>query len=283
MRDYFCGWYFKCQSERKTLAIIPAEHRSRNAASCSLQLITDEGAWNIPFPHEQFHRQRGGFEILLGDNRFDSSGMELCVRTPALSATGAVRFGPLHPIKYDIMGPFRYIPFMECRHSVQSMQHRVTGEICINGVRYCFQNGIGYIEGDRGYSFPREYLWTQCFFEEGSLMLSVADIPFGGFYFTGIIGVIRWRGKETRLATYLGARAVKIDRGEVVIRQGNKTLTVKLIEKHTHPLLAPVGGSMSRTIHESAACRAAYQLEKNGHTVFSFESAMASFEYEYSR
>ncbi len=283
MRDYFCGWYFKCQSEGKTLAIIPTEHQSGNTPSCSLQIITDEGAWNIPFPHEQYHRQRGELRILIGDNRFDSSGMELCVRTSQLTATGAVRFGPLCPIKYDIMGPFRYIPFMECRHSVRSMQHRVTGEICINGMRYLFQNGIGYIEGDRGYSFPREYLWTHCFFEEGSLMLSVADIPLGALHFTGIIGVIRWRGKETRLATYLGARVEKIENGEIVIRQGNHIFTARLIEKHTHPLLAPVGGSMSRTIHESAACRAAYRLQERTHTLFAFESTMASFEYEYSR
>ena len=28
MGDYFCGWYFRCQSEEKTLAVIPAVHRA---------------------------------------------------------------------------------------------------------------------------------------------------------------------------------------------------------------------------------------------------------------
>lgn len=29
MREYFCGWYFKCQSDAQTLAVIPAVHQSK--------------------------------------------------------------------------------------------------------------------------------------------------------------------------------------------------------------------------------------------------------------
>ena len=114
-------------------------------------------------------------------------------------------------------------------------------------------------------------------------MLSVADIPFCGIHFTGIIGVILYRGKEYRLATYLGARAVKIRDGEAVIRQGNRTLTVKRLEDKGKPLAAPVGGDMKRTIRESAACKSYYRLEVKGETVFEFTSPMAAFEYEYPR
>lgn len=281
MRDYFCGWYFKCQSDTQTLAVIPAVHKSKEKQSCSIQLITDKGAWNIDFPYEYFHKQKKSFHIQIGENLFSRKGITLCLHTPECSAIGSVQFGELSPIRYDIMGPFRYVPFMECRHSVLSMKHVVTGELCINGVNYCFQDASGYIEGDRGYSFPKEYAWTQCFFEEGTLMLSVADIPFGCFHFTGVIGIIQWRGKEYRLATYLGAKVVRIENGEIMIRQGNTILTVRLIKKHTHPLLAPVGGTMSRTIHESASCCASYCFQQNSHTLFSFETSNASFEYEY--
>ena len=109
------------------------------------------------------------------------------------------------------MGPFRYVPFMQCRHSVFSMRHPVDGILSINGTPYEFQNAIGYMEGDRGYSFPTKYAWTQCSFPDGALMLSIAEIPFGGFHFTGIIGIVHLRRKEYRLATYLGAKAVKIE------------------------------------------------------------------------
>jgi hypothetical protein len=161
------------------------------------------------------------------------------------------------------------------------MKHRVDGKITINGTEFAYDNGVCYMEGDRGYSFPKEYLWTQCGFPQGSLMLSVADIPFCGLHFTGIISAIHYQGREYRLATYLGARAVKIRDGEAVIRQGNKLLTVKRLEDKGKPLAAPVGGDMKRTIRESAACMTYYRLQEKGRTIFEFTSSMASFEYEY--
>ncbi len=281
MRKYFCGWYFKCQSDTQTLAIIPAVHKSRKQRSCSIQIITDSNAFCVDYPYERFRKEKTSFYMNIAENHFGSDGMQLNIDTPEISVAGAVRFGILSPIRYDIMGPFRYVPFMECRHSVVSMQHTVNGTLTVNNTQYYFKDSVGYIEGDRGYSFPKVYAWTQCCFDGGSLMLSVADIPLGSFRFTGVIGVIHWQGKEYRLATYLGAKAVKIEKGTLVIRQGDTVFQAKLIEKHAHPLRAPVSGSMSRTIHESAACRAAYCFHKNEQTIFSFETAKASFEYEY--
>jgi hypothetical protein len=112
-------------------------------------------------------------------------------------------------------------------------------------------------------------------------MLSVADIPFCGIHFTGIISAICFEGKEYRIATYLGARAVKIRDGEAVIRQGDKTLTVRRLEDKGKPLAAPVGGDMKRTIRESPSCRVFYHYQEKGKTVFKFISEVASFEYEY--
>lgn len=198
-----------------------------------------------------------------------------------ISAVGDVRFGDLSPLDYDIMGPFRYVPFMECRHRVMSMRHFVNGSIRVNGVDYPFQNALGYIEGDRGRSFPREYVWTQCFFDCGSLMLSAADIPIAGLHFTGVICAILLHGKEYRLATYLGAKAVKIAGGEIIVRQGGYVFSATLIEKRIHPLRAPVNGKMLRTIHESASCRAAYRFEKDGQRLLEFQTDRASFEFEY--
>lgn len=76
--------------------------------------------------------------------------------------------------------------------------------ICINGKKYVFENAYGYWEGDCGRSFPKKYAWTHSFLEgkdgaiEGSLMLSVAEIPLAGLCFTGIIGIVLWKGKEYR-------------------------------------------------------------------------------------
>lgn len=112
-------------------------------------------------------------------------------------------------------------------------------------------------------------------------MLSVADIPMAGIYFTGIIGVVLWRGKEYRIATYLGARVVKIQNKMVRVIQGDLELDVRLLEAAERPLKAPTKGDMVRTIHESVSCRAFYQFRKKGCTLFAFETDRASFEFEY--
>jgi hypothetical protein len=170
---------------------------------------------------------------------------------------------------------------MQCRHSVFSLHHTVNGELTVNGVPYLFQNGIGYIEGDRGYSFPKEYVWTQCSFPDGTLMLSVADIPLSKFRFTGVIGVVYLQGKEYRLATYLGAKAVKISPEEITVRQGKFTLTVHPKEISGHLLLAPENGMMSRKICEQPSCQIHFRFEQSGIPLLDLDAPNAAFEYEY--
>lgn len=279
MRGSFFGWYFKCQSDTQTLAVIPAVHQVGRKRTCSIQIITDDDAWAIEFPADVFRKK--GKTIFIGRNRFGERGIRLEIHTPKLTVKGNLDFGPLSPLKYDIMGPFALVPFMECRHSVWSMRHTVSGTVWINGNKYSFQHAFGYWEGDRGRSFPKEYLWTQCCFPGGSLMLSVAEIPIAGLHFTGIIGVVLWKGKEYRLATYLGARTAKIENGMVRIVQGNLELEACLLKQTGHPLKAPIGGDMSRVIHESAVCRASYRFRRKKQTLFAFASDRASFEYEY--
>ena len=279
MRTYFCGWYYRCQSERQTLAIIPSVHRAKDSEFCTVQLITDAGVSHVQLPYSAF--QKCGGEIRIGKNRFGQDGLHLDIQTDECRVTGDLRFGAFAPLRYDIMGPFRFVPFMQCRHSVYSMRHTVDGELAVNGVPFVFQNAVGYMEGDRGRSFPKEYVWTQCSFPDGSLMLSVADIPLGCFQFTGVIGIVLLHSKEYRLASYLGAKAVRIRGGEVVIRQGPLCLTVRQSTQKGHPLHAPTNGAMTRTIHEHPSCKVAYRFEAHGATLLDLESPNAALEYEY--
>lgn len=279
MYNSFYGWYLKCQSDSQTLAVIPAVHTTRNKRTCSVQVITDDDSWAVTFAADSYRRT--GRNIFIGENRFGEKGIYLAIRTPQLTVRGKLDFGPLLPLKYNIMGPFALVPFMECRHSVWSMRHSVRGNVSINGQKYSFQNAWGYWEGDRGRSFPKEYIWTQCCFSGGSLMLSVADIPMAGIHFTGMIGFILWQGKEYRIATYLGARVVRIRNKMVRVKQGNLELEVRLLKVADRPLKAPAKGDMIRTIHESASCQAFYRFRKDGCTLFAFETDRASFEFEY--
>lgn len=196
MNNRFCGWYFRCQSKTDTVAFIPAIHTTYGERSGSLQIISDTESRLVPFSREDVRVSSKYPHAVLGKNVFREDGIRLDLNTQELAAKGELRFGPLTPIRYNIMGPFRYVPCMECRHNVVSMRHTVSGSLQINGRDYCFQNDEGYIEGDCGRSFPRHYVWTQSFFEEGSLILSAAEIPLWPFCFTGIIGIIYLGGKE---------------------------------------------------------------------------------------
>ena len=84
MRDYFCGWYFKCQSDSQTLAIIPAIHKTKEEKACSIQLITDTHSWNVRFPYSAFHKNRSTIQI--GRNRFGERGILLDMDSPEISA-----------------------------------------------------------------------------------------------------------------------------------------------------------------------------------------------------
>lgn len=281
--SYFEGWYLKQQNSGETLALIPAYHISRKGEpSASLQIITDEAAYCIPFEAEEFQADPRRFCVQIAGNTFCEKGVLLNLHTKDVSLTGKLRFGPLTPLLSDIMGPFRFVPFLQCRHSVLSLTHRVNGFVELNGKRFLFENGTGYIEGDRGASFPSSYLWTQCnWYEQGpcSVMLSVASIPFLGASFTGCICSVYYGGREYRLATYQGAKVLRWVKDEAIVAQGSRLLQVNLLEQNAHNLRAPSRGAMSRTIRESPSCRVRYRFFDGKRTVFDFISTQGSFEF----
>ncbi len=279
MGNYFCGWYYRCQSENHTLAVIPSVHRAGKDKFCTIQLITNSDAFNLRLPISDYHKDRT--RIRMGKNSFSPEGIRLDMQSETFCAKGDIRFGPFTPLRYDIMGPFQFVPYMQCRHSIYSLHHRVDGEIIINGKSYSFYNGLGYMEGDRGRSFPKNYLWTQCSFPQGAVILSVADIPLGKLHFTGVIGIVYLHGKEHRLATYLGAKAVRITPDKIIIRQGTAVLTVIPQNTGGHSLLAPENGRMGRFIREQLACPVHFRFEKDGVTLLDVDTPNAALEFEY--
>lgn len=219
---YFKGWYFKCSTEDKTIAFIPAYHYSNGKKSASLQIITDDKAFNIPFGTLEYSEKP--LYVKISDCIFSDKGITLDFQDNDLTLKVTLYFKDLAPIRYDIMGQFKYVPLMKCRHRVYSMLHSINGEIKVNNHFFKFEKGLGYIEGDCGCSFPQKYIWTQCCFKNNSLMLSLVDIPFLGFPFTGIIGVVLLGGKEYIIATYLGAKIKQIGENSVTVKQGRLSM-----------------------------------------------------------
>lgn len=283
-RPYFEGWYLKHQSPDGALfAAIPSLHiDAAGQKRASLQIVTEEGAWSFPYPGEALQACTDFFQIWLGGNLFNAKGMWLDLSAEGLVVHGEVRYGPFTPLRRDIMGPFRLIPGMQCSHGVVSMGHRLEGGFTVNGRAIDFTGGSGYIESDRGRSFPNRYLWSQCLWKEArsnSVLLSIADIPFPGGSFTGCICAVLYGGREYRLATYSAVKVERWDTGGAVISQGPYRLAVELVKAHPLPLRAPRDGSMARTIHESLCATVRYRFWVDGSLLFDRLDQRASFEY----
>lgn len=277
--SYFEGWYLKQQNKKETVAFIPAFHvSSKKKAFASLQVITDTDTHYIKFPSSSFHIDRKNLSIHLENCIFSREGCILDVESDTFTLKGMLSFDSLTPPSYTIMGPFHMVPFMECQHSVFSLFHRVSGQFFMNGKEYVFENNTGYMEGDRGTSFPKRYVWTHCNYGNNSIMLSVAHIPFLLSSFTGCIGFIYWNKKEYRIATYCGVKLLHISDNIVILKQGKLFLKIKLLTSDSQLLYAPHKGSMSRFIRESASCRVQYTCMIGGKKLFDFVSEQASFE-----
>lgn len=283
-KSYFEGWYFKNQNDNEIISFIPASHIDENGKkSASLQIIMNNTSDYITYPIDDFAVSTNKFAIKIGENIFTEKGILLNIETEQTTVTGKLYYSRFVPLKYDIMGPFKYVPFMQCRHSVYSLAHNITGSLMVNGRRICFDKGLGYVEGDRGIEFPADYMWTQCCWHDkgnNSVMMSVADIPIGKVTFKGCIGIVYYRGKEYRFATYLGVKIKKYSKDELWVQQRDYDLQVTIIDENPHNLLAPIKGKMARTVYESINCRVRYRFMVDNNVLFDF-IARGSFERGY--
>jgi hypothetical protein len=306
----FEGFYFKCDGKCNSAAFIFGRRKNGKNKAGFIQILTESGSFYEEFDSggvvfsKRPAKRRGAEkiskaarllpDIRLGANRAGSGGIFLDIDRLGLRISGEVRFGPFSGIKYDAMGPFRFFPFMECRHTVISMYHGLSGQIEINGAKLDFDGGRGYIEGDKGRSFPKKYFWTQCNSFDGqgapdSLFSSCAVIPYLGLKFTGTVSVIILNGREYRLATYLGAKVTAFSDKELIITQGRgrkyMRLEITALDKNdnAHKLKAPADGAMSRIIEESLNRNVRFKFivgkDENARTLFNLEASRAAFEY----
>lgn len=286
---YFEGLYLKHQKEDAILVLIPGiciDKKKRKRPF--LQVMWNDGSCFLYFNEEDCMIDRRQGRIVLENNLFSSNGVKLNIKSEGFSIHGIIRYGPVSPLRYPVMGPFCMIPFMQCSHEVYSMGHSIYGKVWINGKAVDFYEGKGYIEGDKGSAFPKEYFWVQSneFARPAAIMISVARVPFLGFNFEGCICIVRYQGKEYRFATYLGAKVICKRETAVIIKQGKYTLKVFLSRQRrnhstgfSHSLLAPESGKMNRRIKEGHLFCGRFLLYQRERQVFDLTSDSVSYEY----
>ncbi len=282
-RRYFEGWYFKHQSDKTVVAFIPGVNiDSDGNKSAFVQVITPEMSCNFLYPPQQFHASQDKLRICVAGNIFCEDGISVNLNNEIMSISGKLKYGKFNTLKRDAMGPFRFIPFMQCNHGVISLQHEINGTLKINGNELNFDGGLGYIETDWGSSFPKSYLWMQSSSIDQkplSIMLSIADIPLFGTSFTGCIGIVWFDNKEYSLSTYNGVKILKYSKYSAAIRQGKYKLLIDASPNLSKRLLAPSNGLMCREIHENACCQVRSRFFINNNLLFDFENDKAGYEY----
>ena len=281
---YFEGWYFKVVSadEGSAFAIIPGVAIDTDGKGQSFVQVLDGrniAAVYHKFDFDKFIASTRHFNVSINNNHFseDSISLDLPELKGKLIFSGNVRW-PKPWYSPGIMGPYSFVPFMECYHSIVSMDHSITGKLEHSGRMIDFNGGRGYIEKDWGTSFPEGYIWLQTnhFDKPGiSIKTSVAKIPWMRSSFVGFISGIWLGDRLVRFTTYNGSLLRKVDadkdRVEIVIENKIHRLEILVSRDSSASLVSPVGGLMDGRIEESMSSGIEVNLDdlKAGRSVYS--------------
>lgn len=264
-RNYFEGWYFKMVDSTgdNPLVVIPGISRNESDSQAFIQVLYQGNQVDyIRYDISDFWYSESHFHIMIGDNYFSNNQMILNIQGPKVQIKGKITFSNAVPFPKTwyhpgIMGPFSYLPFLECYHGVINIHHETNGLLNINGKIYDYQRGYGYIEKDWGKSFPKNWIWFQSnHFPDGktTVMFSVAKVPFLATAFTGFLAIFRYDKRILLFTTYTGARIRKLYKEdsllEVVIEDLRFRLEMTVIHSDGGELKAPLYGKMVRTIKE---------------------------------
>lgn len=304
-RDYFEGWYFKHSGgiDEGVWSFIPgiALGSEKGSGYAFVQVIEGKTgkSWWFQYPAEEFHAAESGLDIWVGKNRFTDRGIEFDLNDGTSRISGAFAYGgfsiPRFPFwSPGVMGPFTFMPGMECCHGLVSLDHRVDGQLEVDGRRVSIGDGRGYIEKDWGSSMPESWIWTQSndFPRRGdSLMLSVANIPWFGSSFRGFLCVFSHEGEKHLFATYNGSRiealSVTENKVDCTISRGPsrrgregacELLEIGVTRSRGGILRAPIAGLLSRRIAEAVDGRLSVRYSRPGSAVYEIESPLAGLE-----
>lgn len=288
---YFEGWYYRMVSpEGRSVSIIPGISVCKDKSHSFVQIIESNGlSIYKKYPLSAFGYSKDSFYVNIGDNIFTREGLKLNINGEN-NIFGKVKFENRveynkSVVKPGIMGPFSFIPMMECRHDVICVKSRLSGEINIDDEKISMFGGKGYIEKDRGVSFPSEYLWIQSndFFKtDASFMLAAATVPIMGRKIKGLISYLWIDGGFYNFTTYGGAYVKQMsycgDMLKVNIKSLRYSLNVELSQNSISMLKAPSDGVMERPIMESCQSNLKIELHNRNGIVFNDTAKCAAAE-----
>ncbi len=295
--QYFEGWYFKLvdKDEKYSFAIIPGISLSPAYSHSFIQFFQGHSgkAEYFSFEREAFSSNSTIFHVSIANSSFSLNHASLHIAGENQTIEGELTFKkirswPVSLLSPGVMGPFRFIPFMECYHGVLSFNNTVEGSITINGKKIDMTGGKGYIEKDWGVSMPSSWIWLQTnHFEEEDVSLfgSIATIPWLGNFFPGFIFGLFYKGKTYRFATYTGAKISQLEVTDehisIHIESRKYVLKLNADREKGADLPAPSKGTMTSKVNESLRSRIATELidKKNNTVIFHGTGRNAGLEF----
>jgi tocopherol cyclase len=292
-KRYFEGWYYKVLTadEKHAFAFIPGIAMDDTGNKQAFIQILDgkkQSADYIKFPADNFRSHPDSFKTEIAGNLFQSDKIILDLE----NARGELQFEQRVPwpnkwYSPGIMGPYAFVPFMECYHGILSMDHEIQGCLEINNKTIDFTGGRGYMEKDWGHSFPSAYFWMQSnhFSKTGiSLKASVAKIPWLGSSFVGFIAGLYFNNQLLQFTTYNSTKLIRsfADKNLVELQMENKNYRLDIVAQRNHAteLAAPISGFMDGRISESMTASIEVKLmdKKTGEVLFSDTGKNAGLE-----
>lgn len=281
-KRYFEGWYFKNSNGKDNIAFIPGINIDKGNQKAFIQIITNTESYFINYPIEDFSFHDDPFYIKIEDNFFSYDSLDINIEDleHKINIKGSIKYSNHQKIKTsivnpNIMGPFSYLSFLECNHAIGSMKNTIFGYMNINEKKVIFDKGIGYIEKDWGYSFPKYYIWCEgnnFQKDNASFMCSIADIDFKLFHFKGFICVLILDNKEYRFTTYNHSKIIKYeilkDQINIILKHKDYYLEINSKYSYSQKLKAPINGNMKKDIYESISSKVRIVLKKNEQIIF---------------
>ncbi len=294
-KHYFEGWYFKHVSKdlEQVYSFIPGISLNPEKPHAFIQVINGitGNTQYIEYPLSSFSFSRKNFRVQVGESIFTDKTIILNIDSPLIKVRGRLDYSgnikyPSSLLSPGIMGWYSFVPFMECKHGVVSVSHRIDGSIQVNDDQLDFSGGKGYIEKDWGKSFPESWIWFQSnnfTNSDACIMMSIAKIPWLGNFFTGFLGFLYFDGRFYPFSTYnkseIAALSLVDEKLTIIFKNQRYHLEITATLKNSGILLAPKSGAMSRRIKESVDSELEVELsDMGGHEIFHDKASRAGLE-----
>ena len=299
-RNFFEGWYFKLVDARQqeVFAFIPGILKGRTTTDSHsfIHLVDGGNAFMhyLRLPPQQFTAARKSFDVSVGENSFSLQGLELAVDEPEFSVRGRLAFSQVRKWPDSVfspgsMGPYNFLPRMQCYSQVCAMDMEISGQLQVNGRSADLDGGRAYVEKNWGSAFPYSWIWVQgnSFPSRASISCSLGHIPMPlGTSFRGfLIGLM----VEDQFYAFTTANRSKIhiqqSGSDIVMQVMSKkhllTIATATEKENFITLLGPRQGQMVPLLQENLQGRVSVKLQQrnDNRILFQQTSRCAGIEY----